>query len=177
MPRIEIGTDRLAVLRAGESLSDAISRLRGDRWGVAVVLDDDDRFVSTVTDYGIRHAILDRLAPEASVSEFMSARPVVAAPSSSEQEVAELIETHRVTAVPVVDELGAVVGMRSVDDLAAAPVAPAAVIMAGGRGLRLRPVTDKTPKPLLRIGSRSIVERIIAGLIDAGVRDVYLAVN
>jgi len=177
VPRIEIGTDRLAVLRAGETLSDAISRLCGDRWGVAVVLDEDERFVSTVTDYGIRHAILARLPRDAPVSEFMSARPVVATPSAGDAEVAELLATHRVTAVPVVDELGAVVGMRSVDELAAPAVAPVAVIMAGGRGLRLRPVTDKTPKPLLRIGSRSIVERIIAGLIDAGVRDVYLAVN
>lgn len=177
MPRIECGTDRLAVLRTGESLSDAIARLCGDRHGIAVVVDEDDRFVSTVTDFGIRHAILDRLSPDAPVREFMSARPVVATPSAGDEEVAELLATHRVSAAPVVDELGAVVGLRSRDEFPAAALAPVAVIMAGGRGLRLRPVTDKTPKPLLRIGSRSIVERIIAGLTDAGVHDVYLAVN
>ena len=177
MPRIECGTDRLAVLRTGESLSDAVSRLSGDRWGVAVVADEDGSFVSTVTDFAIRHAILDGLSPDAAVGEFMSARPVVASPACSDEQVLELLQTHRVNALPVIGEGGAVVGMRSLGEFAAAAVTPVAVIMAGGRGLRLRPVTDKTPKPLLRIGSRSIVERIIAGLIEAGVRDVYLAVN
>jgi NDP-sugar pyrophosphorylase family protein len=49
--------------------------------------------------------------------------------------------------------------------------------MVGGRGKRLRPLTDKVPKPLLRIGGGTIVERIIRNLGAAGVVDVYLAVN
>lgn len=52
-----------------------------------------------------------------------------------------------------------------------------AVVMAGGRGQRLRPLTDKVPKPLLRVGSSSIVERIIATLAAAGIRRVFLSVN
>jgi NDP-sugar pyrophosphorylase family protein len=54
---------------------------------------------------------------------------------------------------------------------------PIAVIMAGGRGQRLRPLTDKVPKPLLRVGASSIIERIIASLVSAGIEEVYLAVN
>jgi NDP-sugar pyrophosphorylase family protein len=54
---------------------------------------------------------------------------------------------------------------------------PVAVIMAGGRGQRLRPLTDKVPKPLLRVGASSIIERIIATLVSAGIEDVFLAVN
>jgi NDP-sugar pyrophosphorylase family protein len=54
---------------------------------------------------------------------------------------------------------------------------PIAVIMAGGRGQRLRPLTDKVPKPLLRVGASSIIERIIASLAGAGIREVFLAVN
>jgi len=49
--------------------------------------------------------------------------------------------------------------------------------MAGGRRQRLRPFTDKAPKPLLRVGAMSIVERIILSLADAVVREVFLAVN
>src|SRR5919109_1143863 len=54
---------------------------------------------------------------------------------------------------------------------------PIAVIMAGGRGQRLRPLTDKVPKPLLRVGASSIIERIIASLVSAGVEEVFLSVN
>jgi NDP-sugar pyrophosphorylase family protein len=54
---------------------------------------------------------------------------------------------------------------------------PVAMIMAGGRGQRLRPLTDKVPKPLLRVGATSIIERVIASINSAGVQEVYLAVN
>ena len=52
-----------------------------------------------------------------------------------------------------------------------------AVVLAGGRGQRLAPLTDKVPKPLLTVGRTTIVERILAGLADAGVTDVWLSVN
>jgi NDP-sugar pyrophosphorylase family protein len=55
--------------------------------------------------------------------------------------------------------------------------APIAVVMVGGRGERLRPLTDETPKPLLEIGGRPIVERILGNLAAAGITDVWLTVN
>ena len=167
MVPIECGIDKLGVLRREHSLLEAMSRMRSDQWGVAVVVDDDERFVSTVTDFGIRHALLRQIPLDAPVGEAMSARPVVASTASSDGQILELLKTHRVRALPILDAAGAVVGMRSVDEFPSALTAPVAVIMAGGRGLRLRPVTDKTPKPLLRVGSCSIVERIIGGLTDA----------
>ena len=54
---------------------------------------------------------------------------------------------------------------------------PIAVIMAGGRGQRLRPLTDKVPKPLLKVGTSTIIERIIGALVEAGVIDIFLSVN
>jgi NDP-sugar pyrophosphorylase family protein len=78
--------------------------------------------------------------------------------------------------VPVVED-GRLVDVRSLPGFPAGDGTPIAVIMAGGRGQRLRPLTDKVPKPLLRVGSKSIVERMILALAKAGVRDVYLAVN
>ncbi len=178
VPQIEAGIDNLVVLRSEDSLADAIARLRGDPWGVAVVVDDDGRFLSTVTDFGIRQALLGRIDVDAPVGDLMSTRPVVARASWDDARIAELLRTHRVRALPLVDdETARVVGMRSLDEFPSLTATPVAVIMAGGKGVRLRPVTDKTPKPLLRVGSRSIVERIIGGLVDAGVRDVFLAVN
>ena len=178
MPQIEPRTDNVVVLRSEDSIADAIARLRGDPWGVAVVVDDDDRFLSTVTDFGIRLALLGRIAPHAPVADVMSTRPVFASAAADDARIVELLRTHRVRALPLVDaETGAIAGMRSLEDFPELASTPAAVIMAGGKGLRLRPVTDKTPKPLLRVGSCSIVERIIGGLVEAGVRDVFLAVN
>lgn len=54
---------------------------------------------------------------------------------------------------------------------------PIAVVIAGGRGQRLRPLTDKVPKPLLRLGASTIIERIVQSLKESGIEDVYLSVN
>lgn len=66
---------------------------------------------------------------------------------------------------------------RSTPKGADAGTTPIAVIMAGGRGQRLRPLTDKVPKPLLKVGTTSIVERIVLALADAGIKQVHLSVN
>jgi NDP-sugar pyrophosphorylase family protein len=69
-------------------------------------------------------------------------------------------------------------GIRRAADLAPEAVTPAlGVLMVGGRGERLRPLTDKVPKPLLRVGGSAIVERLIASFHRAGVTDVYLTLN
>jgi NDP-sugar pyrophosphorylase family protein len=130
-----------------------------------------------VTDGAIRRSALRDPTLQACVADVMSKNPVLAEPSTGEDRVARLLESHRLRALPVVDD-GRLVGVRTLDEFPGlAPAAPVAVLMVGGRGERLRPLTDKVPKPLLKLGARSIVERIILALAAAGVGDVYLAVN
>jgi dTDP-glucose pyrophosphorylase len=164
-------------VRPQDTVATALETLRRNRRGVAVVLDDADQVIGTVVDGDIRRAVLKGRSVEDPVAGVMSARPVLAEPAAGEEQILDLMLTHRIPCVPVVEQ-GRLVAVRALDEWpAAAPPQPAAMIMAGGRGARLRPVTDKVPKPLLKVGSTSIVERIILSLVAAGVRDVYLAVN
>lgn len=173
-------TDRATplVLEADASILDATMRLRGDRYGFGIVEDAEGRYLGSVSDFDIRHAVLRRCSLSSPVREIMSQRGPVARAGDSDAQVREILESRRVRAVPMLDEEGRVAGIRTLDEFpGAAPAAPIAVIMAGGRGQRLRPLTDKVPKPLLRVGSSSIIERIIKHLGAAGVADVHLAVN
>jgi NDP-sugar pyrophosphorylase family protein len=80
--------------------------------------------------------------------------------------------------IPVVDGSGRVVGLQTLQDVVGAPVLPnAAVIMAGGRGSRLGALTQTTPKPLMRVAGRPIIEWIILNLVSSGIRDIYVSVN
>lgn len=170
-------TERGPVLLRNETILDATVRLRGDAWGLAVVVDDNGRYLGTVSDFDIRHAVLRRCSLGAPAREIMSPRSPVARPNDSDEQVRQLLESRRVRAIPRLDESEVPVGVRTIDEFSVPPVTPSAVIMAGGRGQRLRPLTDKVPKPLLRVGSSSIIERIIVHLAEAGVADVHLAVN
>lgn len=164
-------------LRAEDTVAVAMQAFRRNGRGVAAVVDAAGRVTGTVADADVRRAVLDGRSVEDPLARVASARPVLAGPDASDDEILDLMLSHRIACVPVVDD-GRLVAVRTLDEWPAAVLPePAAVVMAGGRGARLRPLTDKVPKPLLKVGSTSIVERIIGGLVAAGVRDVYLAVN
>ena len=166
---------QVATLRPNDSLRDAIALAEGSGTGMAVVL-KSGRVAGTITDGQIRRAVLAGHSLEDAVEGVMSREPVTIKPRAKPKEVAELLRAYRMRAVPVVDK-GRLVGIKTANEVKASVPAPVAVVMVGGRGERLRPYTDKVPKPLLRVGGVPIVERIIRAAADAGVERVYLAVN
>lgn len=173
----DAGSDMSAFkLRADDTLAEALQQLRQNGRGVAVVISDDGSVAGTVTDGDIRRAVLNGSSVGTPVCGVMSERLVLATSEMPEEEIVSLLRTHRLRSVPVV-EGGRLVGVRFLHGLPDGRSPRTAVIMAGGRGTRLRPVTDKVPKPLLKVGSKSIVERLILGLAAAGVEEVFLALN
>ncbi len=139
------------------------------------VVDDDERMVGTLTDGDIRRALI---AGEDVDNEVRKAMHRSFSYLTGLDEVAKLktLRDRNIFLVPVLDN-----DMRVVDiiDLkarkSALPVD--AVLMAGGKGERLRPLTLTIPKPLLKIGDKAIIDRNIDALIDYGVRNVSVTVN
>jgi len=163
------------VLKPDATVGDVLEQVR--ETGFGVVVGDDGEVLGTVDDGAVRRAALKHASLDLPVMTVMSARPLVADADEGDERAAELLRAYRVRAVPVVKG-GRLVEVRTLDEVPdAGPGRAIAVVMVGGRGERLRPLTDKVPKPLLRIGPSSIVERLISSLAAAGVEDVYLAVN
>jgi dTDP-glucose pyrophosphorylase len=158
-----------------DTLQAALAVIASGGVGLAVVT-RSGRVTGTITDGQIRRAVLAGRGLEDVVSDVMSDQPVSVRPGARAKEIGELLSAHRLRAVPVVDK-GRLVGLKTLQDVKMDPIPPVAVIMVGGRGERLRPYTDKVPKPLLKVGGVPIVERIISAAAEAGVRTVYLAVN
>lgn len=175
---LELAPSELAsyLLPAGDTIGRAQALLQRARHDVVVVVDDEGRVIGTVTDSTIRRAAIEGQSFGAPVATVMSPDPVIVRPETDEAEVASLWRSHRLRSLPVVEE-GRLVGIRSLEGFPDSTSEPVALVMAGGRGQRLRPFTDKVPKPLLKVGSMSIVERLIRGVAEAGVRTVFLAVN
>jgi dTDP-glucose pyrophosphorylase len=163
-------------LRPESTAAEALALLRSNGAGLAVVVDRSEQVLGTLTDGDIRRAVLAGQDVEAPVSAIMATRPVTVGQMTPDADVIEIMASHRLRSVPVV-EGGELAGVRFVEGLPEDRTVRTAVIMAGGRGSRLGPVTEKVPKPLLKVGSKSIVERLIGGLAAAGIEEVFLAVN
>lgn len=164
------------VLSPEHTLTDALRALEANREGVAVVVDEGDRVLGTVIDADIRRATLNAVDMATPVTAVMSRNPVQAPVGTSNTELLDLMRLHRLRAIPLVDD-GVLVDVKSLTSLVEDEILPVTVIMAGGEGRRLRPLTEHIPKPLVPVGDRAIVERVIAPLRRAGIKDITLALN
>lgn len=170
------GDVRPFCLAPDTTLADALQSFHRTGVGMGVVVDSAGTVLGTVTDAGIRRAKLNQKDMDLPVGEVMSDSALSVTSATTDEETFDRLRAHRLRSVPVVDD-GRLVDVRSLSESSHGDAPPIAVIMAGGRGQRLRPLTDKVPKPLLRVGAKSIVERMIVALAAAGVVDVHLAVN
>ncbi len=160
------------------TIRQTIEAITRSGYQVALVTDGDDRLLGIVTDGDIRKALLRGAALDSPVGESMNASPIVGRPGMDYDEAAALMRARSIRHLPIMDGGGRLVDVVFLDAAPAPrPLPASAVIMAGGLGTRLRPLTEDTPKPLLRVGGRPLVEILIERLERAGVREVLIAVH
>ena len=146
--------------------------------GIALVLDEAGKLLGIMTDGDIRRAVLAGAALQDSVKPHVMRTYKSVSPDVGRSEVLDLMRTHHLSQIPIVDEQGKLVGLHLLREIIGAVERPNwAVIMAGGRGERLRPLTDSLPKPMIKVAGRPILERIVLHLLGFGIRRIFLAVN
>lgn len=152
--------------------------------GISLVVDKDRRLLATITDGDIRRAILDGINIDNEISLLMTRKtadrqkPLLATQELSDLELVALMDEHKLRHIPVVDAHHRVVRLAIREDLCPNDDLPvAAVIMAGGFGTRLKPLTDDTPKPMLKIGGTPLLERTVERLRKSGVRNISLTTH
>lgn len=175
---------RLAV-PAEATIRDAMERIDADPAGVALVVDANGRLVGLVTDGDVRRAMLADLDLDGPLRQLLEQearlddgipRPLTAPEGTGDAELLDLMMRYEVRQVPLVDGEGRVVDLRALGELVSSPRLRA-LVMAGGYGRRLAPLTDELPKPMLPVGDRPLLERIIGQLRDAGINRVNVATH
>jgi len=139
----------------------------------------DDRLVGTITDGDIRRGILKGIPFNAAASEIMNKQPKTAHPTTDREKLREHMSELALLYVPAIDDDGILTGLISLDDLAHDTETHEnwVVLMAGGLGERLRPLTNTTPKPLLHVGDKPLLHSIIESFIEQRFRKFFIAVN
>jgi len=154
--------------------------------GIALVEDEDHRLIATITDGDIRRAILAGVDLDLSAQELLRQRPhadinipVTVIAGTPVTEMLHLMTEANLRHIPIVDKDGHLVDLAVLSDLIKEYELPLmrAVVMAGGFGTRLRPLTDELPKPMLPVGDRPLLEIIVDRLREAGIRQVNVATH
>jgi dTDP-glucose pyrophosphorylase len=160
-----------------QTLRDVLLALERGSGELALVV-DDRKLVGVITDGAVRRALLEGASLDAPIAPWIHERCVVVGPGADRAEVLELMRTRRLKAVPVVEEDRTLVGLHLLQEVLGLPKRESwAVVMCGGRGARLGPLTDAIPKPMLTVAGRPILERIVLLLAGQGIERIYLAVH
>ncbi len=150
---------------------------RGD-CHIALVVDEKQRLLGTVTDGDVRRGLLKGIGLDHVVTRVMQKKPVTAPLGEKRSELEKIMEQKLIRQIPLLDSKGRVAGLELLDDLHRLKVRENwVVLMAGGLGTRLRPLTQDCPKPLLKVGEKPILETILENFIEHGFRNFYLSVN
>ncbi|WP_285906090.1 nucleotidyltransferase family protein [Pseudodesulfovibrio pelocollis] len=166
------------VLNARLSCMDAVKMLDASN-ALVLAVDDEGRLQGVVADSDIRKALLRGVELTLPISEIMTTTPACVTSKDPIQELMDLQQSKHHIWVPVVDSEHRPVALVNTRELFGRSVLHSnnVVILAGGRGMRLRPLTEETPKPMLPVGGRPLLEIIIERLRESGFLNISLSVN
>lgn len=173
-----MSTWRRALVRPATAIRDVLRAIEETELKIALVTDEEGVLKGTVTDGDVRRALLNGKDLDSTARSVMNPDPITAAASTPRDELLTLMRARRIQQIPLVDESGRVEGLEVLSEVVAPKKRDNPVIlMAGGLGTRLRPLTDDCPKPLLEVADKPILETILSSFIDHGFGNFYISVN
>ena len=145
---------------------------------IALVVDENDKLLGTLTDGDIRRGLLKGLDLDSSIESIIFTTPTIATISNTKEEILKIALAKKLHQIPIVDESGKIIGIQEIEEL----IKPKektnkVVLMVGGLGTRLRPLTENTPKPMLKVGNKPILQTIVERFAEYGYTNIVMCVN
>jgi dTDP-glucose pyrophosphorylase len=160
------------------SILDAMAAIDRGSASAAFAVTNDDFLVGVVTDGDIRRAMLEGARISDPVKPYIQVNPVVARDTDSRTTVLDLMQSRVIWQIPVVNEAGQLVAVHLLRELLGRIDRPnTALILAGGRGTRLGPITNSFPKPMVSVAGRPILERLVNHLSGFGISRIVISVG
>ena len=168
---------RNTIIPEASTVQDVIENLDRVALQIVLITDETGRLAGTITDGDVRRGLLRGLDLTSSVTEIIQRGPMVVKPGVSRLEIQSLMSATKIHQIPIVDEVGMVVGLHFWDSPADSKRENIFVIMAGGTGTRLMPHTVKTPKAMLPVAGKPMLEHIINHAKANGFRNFVIAIR
>lgn len=169
---------RRALISPDATLSELIENLNAVAIKLALCVDAGGRLVGSLSDGDLRRGLLRGLTMQDSVREIVNANPLVVPAGADRDMVRAIMKVNKVLHVPVVDAEGCVVGLHLWDSLDNETSHDhIMVIMAGGKGTRLRPQTENCPKPMLPVAGKPMLQHIVERARSQGFGRFVLCLN
>lgn len=169
---------RKTILSASASVRDVIDCMNASSLRIVLVVNERDELDGTISDGDVRRGLLKGLTLDSPIESVIHHGALVVPPTMGREMVLQLMVANKIQQIPVVDEQQRVMGLHVWDEITTPPVrSNRLVIMAGGKGTRLRPFTENCPKPLVTVAGKPMLEHIIERAKFEGFSDFVLAIH
>ena len=166
------------IIADSASIRDAMQAINTNGREMVLVRDKSGRIIGLITDGDIRRGLLSDCTMEMAAATVMTREFFTVEPDADRASILDVMKARSFQHVPVLDHDRRLIAIHFLRDLIGAMPKPnIAVVMAGGRGTRLHPVTESIPKPMLEVAGRPMLERIVLHLVGHGIQTIYISVN
>jgi dTDP-glucose pyrophosphorylase len=169
---------RSALLNHTATIQEVIRNLDQVAIKIVMIINEEGKLEGTISDGDIRRGLLRGLNMVSPITSVIHRNPFVVPPDMTRETIIQLMLANKIQQIPVVDEQRNVVGLHLWDQITTPKSRPnMMVIMAGGKGTRLRPHTENCPKPMLPVGDKPMLEHIIDRAMANGFNHFMLAIH
>lgn len=145
---------------------------------IAMVVDHTNHLLGTLSDGDIRRGLLNGLTLDNKIESIIYRNPTVCSIKETKEEILKIAVTKKLYSIPIIDENGVLIGVEEINELLN-PVKHnnKVILMVGGLGTRLRPLTEDTPKPMLHVGGKPILQTIVEKFVNYGFVNIIMCVG
>jgi dTDP-glucose pyrophosphorylase len=169
---------RRAVLPLTATIRDAIQNLNDVALRIVLVTDAEGALLGTVSDGDIRRGLLRGVGLDSLLTSVLHRDPLVVPDSLGHAAVRQLMATNKILHIPIVDSQSRLCGLHVWDAIGGdQQLDNLLVVMAGGKGTRLKPFTESCPKPMLPIGGKPMLQHVIERARAEGITRIAISIH
>ena len=164
------------ILQPTDTLDKAIHVLTKEALKIVMVSDECGQLIGTVTDGDVRRALIRHCDMDTRLVDVMRKDPTTVAEKEDDAKILDLMKRKSFSQIPIIDSNNKIVGLKTIHNLIEGKKYDNPIfLMPGGLGSRLRPLTNDTPKPLLKVGTKPIMEIILEQFIESGFHQFFVS--
>jgi dTDP-glucose pyrophosphorylase len=158
------------------TIEEVLKNLELSAMQICLVVDDSKRLIGTITDGDIRRGLLSGKKLNDSIESIIFKNPITAIKGESNYELNKLAIKNNLYQIPLINKDKVVIDLF-IRDKKLNSKKNKVILMVGGLGSRLRPLTEKTPKPMLQVGNKPILQTTVEGLVGKGFNNIVMCLG
>ena len=165
-------------LKPNATIKEALILIDKGSMQIALIVDENEKLLGTLTDGDIRRGLIKGLDLNSSIETIIFRTPTVVKISDTKEDILQIALSKKLHQIPVIDDNEKVIGIQQIDELLKPKnKSNKVILMVGGLGTRLRPLTENTPKPMLKVGNKPILQTIVEKFAQYGYTNIIMCVN